>query len=150
MRLLWKYAVLCAIWYHSYNSKNVKNTQGGVLLLIKLLKVTLLCGCFSRFLNCTHCTKSRNAPHTRKTYLDFVKAITWKPILIIRSCHKWVKLLWKMLRLFLRCASLFYHCHCALFSVFFNKGIMWDDKKFQRNPIMNRDFLLQLALLSLL
>ena len=29
-----------------------------------LLKETLLHGCFSRFLNCTHGTKSRNAPHT--------------------------------------------------------------------------------------
>ena len=28
--------VLCAIWYHSYNSKNVKNTDGAVLLLVKL------------------------------------------------------------------------------------------------------------------
>ena len=46
--------VRCAIWYHLYNLKNVKNTYGGVLLLVKLvadlLKVTLLHGCFSRFL----------------------------------------------------------------------------------------------------
>ena len=28
-----------------------------------LLKLTLLHGCFSRFLNCTNGTKSRNAPH---------------------------------------------------------------------------------------
>ena len=28
-----------------------------------LLKVTLLCACFSRFLNCAYGTKSRNAPH---------------------------------------------------------------------------------------
>ena len=37
----------CAIWYHLYN----------------LLKLTLLRGCFSRFLNCANDTKSRNAPH---------------------------------------------------------------------------------------
>ena len=48
--------MFCAIWYHLYNLKN-----GGVLLLA--LKVTLLHGCFSRFLNCTNGTKSRNAPH---------------------------------------------------------------------------------------
>ena len=30
------FVVLCAIWYHSYNLKNVKNTHGGVLLLVKL------------------------------------------------------------------------------------------------------------------
>ena len=36
--------------------KNVKNTQNGVI-------VTLLHECFSRFLNCTNGTKSRNASH---------------------------------------------------------------------------------------
>ena len=42
------YVMRFAIWYHLYNSKNVKNTHGGVLLLVKLqlepatlLKVTL-------------------------------------------------------------------------------------------------------------
>ena len=30
-----------------------------------LLKLTLLHGCFSRFLNCTNATKSRNAPQIR-------------------------------------------------------------------------------------
>ena len=39
--------------------KNMKNTYGGVLLLVTLLNVTLLYGCFSRFLNCTNATKSR-------------------------------------------------------------------------------------------
>ena len=38
--------------------ENVKNIPGGVLLL---LKVTLLHGCFSRFLNCTNGTKLRKA-----------------------------------------------------------------------------------------
>ena len=28
--------MLCAIWYHLYNFKNVKNTHGRVLLLVKL------------------------------------------------------------------------------------------------------------------
>ena len=49
---------LCAIWYHLYNLKNVKNTNGGVLLL-----VTLLHGCFSRILYCINGTKSHKAPH---------------------------------------------------------------------------------------
>ena len=40
--------MLCAIWYHLYNLKNVKNTYEG-----KLLKVTLHHVCFTRFLNCT-------------------------------------------------------------------------------------------------
>ena len=30
------YVVLCAIWYHSNNLKNVKNTHGTVLLIVKL------------------------------------------------------------------------------------------------------------------
>ena len=42
------------IWYHLYNFKEVKNTHGGVLLLVKLQT-------FLRFLNCTNSTKSRNA-----------------------------------------------------------------------------------------
>ena len=28
--------MLSAIWYHLYNLKNLKNTNGGVLLLVKL------------------------------------------------------------------------------------------------------------------
>ena len=28
--------ILCAIWHHLYNLKNVKNTHGGVLILVKL------------------------------------------------------------------------------------------------------------------
>ena len=31
-----KYVVRCAIWYHLYNLKNVKNTHGGVIILVKL------------------------------------------------------------------------------------------------------------------
>ena len=31
-----KYVMRCAIWYHLYNLKNVKNTHGGVLILVKL------------------------------------------------------------------------------------------------------------------
>ena len=54
--------MFCVIWYHLCNLKNVKNTHGGVLLL----KVTLLRVCFSRFLNCTNGTKSRNAGHVAK------------------------------------------------------------------------------------
>ena len=40
--------------------KNMKNTHGGVLILV--LKLTLLHGCFSHFLNCTNDTKLHNAP----------------------------------------------------------------------------------------
>ena len=31
-----KYGMCCAIWHHLYNLKNVKNTYGGVLILVKL------------------------------------------------------------------------------------------------------------------
>ena len=30
------YVMFCAIWYHFYNLRNVKNTHGRVLLLVKL------------------------------------------------------------------------------------------------------------------
>ena len=34
-------AMFCAIWYRLYNLKNVKNTHGGVLLLIKIKPFSL-------------------------------------------------------------------------------------------------------------
>ena len=34
--LCYIFAMHCAIWYYLYNSKNVKNTHGGVLILVKL------------------------------------------------------------------------------------------------------------------
>ena len=69
--------MFCAIWYHLYNLKNVKNTYGGVLLF-----VTILHGCFSRFLNCTNGTKSPNASHI------FLKPIaTAFPDCMLLSCH---------------------------------------------------------------
>ena len=55
----------CAIWYHLYNLKNVKNTHEGVLTAT-LLKLTLLHACLSHFLNCTNDAKSRNASHKIK------------------------------------------------------------------------------------
>ena len=64
----------CVICYHFYNLKNVKNTHGGLLLLATLLKLTLLYGCFSRFLNCTNSTKWRETSQmikrvgSQKTY----------------------------------------------------------------------------------
>ena len=42
--------------------KNVKNTHGRVIVLVTLLKVTLLHGCFSRFVN------SRMVTNRRKHY----------------------------------------------------------------------------------
>ena len=42
----------CAIWYHSHKPAT-------------LLKLTLLHGCFSRFLNCANGTKTRNASHMK-------------------------------------------------------------------------------------
>ena len=73
---LWKrkFETLCAIWHRSNSQQNVKNIHGAVFFSVKLqalLIVTLLHGCFSRFLDCTNGTKSRNASHlprVRKTY----------------------------------------------------------------------------------
>ena len=52
------------------------------LLLVKLqaknlINVTLLHGCFSRFLNCTNGTKSRNAPLYLHAYLNIFYYINW-------------------------------------------------------------------------
>ena len=62
--------MLRSIWYHLYNLKDMKNTHGGVLLLVKMQ--ALACNftksntppwMFLRFLNCTIGTKSRKASH---------------------------------------------------------------------------------------
>ena len=72
-----QFVLRCAVWYYSYNLKNVKNTHGGVLLLVKLqdslLKITLLHGCFSRFLNCANGIKQRNPPHLSKIIMGWKK-----------------------------------------------------------------------------
>ena len=74
-----------AIWYHFYDLKNVKNTHGGVLFLVKLQAKTLLHGCFSHFLNLykwyqiaqriTYCvglyTRSLLCTRSRGDYLNF-------------------------------------------------------------------------------
>ena len=61
---------LCAIWYHLYNLKNMKTTNGGGILLIKFqaeacsfTKRTLAHGYFSSFLNCTSSTRSCKVSH---------------------------------------------------------------------------------------
>ena len=69
-----KDVTLCVIWCNLYNLKNVKNVHGGVLLLEKLLKVLLLHGYFSRFLNCKTSTKLRKASHIfQKSFLSSFK-----------------------------------------------------------------------------
>ena len=74
------HVMCCAIWYHLNNIKNVTNTHGGVLLLLKLqaksatlLKVALLHGDFSRFLICTNGTKSRKVFHRKENFESRLK-----------------------------------------------------------------------------
>ena len=55
------YIMLCAVWYHLYNLKNVKNTHGGVLLSVK----------FDRF------TKSNTPP---RVFFTFFKLYKWYQI----------------------------------------------------------------------
>ena len=59
--------MLCAIWYHLYNLKNVKNTHGKVLLLVKLHHSSM--AAFT-FLNSANGTKSRKASHVGEYSLD--------------------------------------------------------------------------------
>ena len=60
--VLYLFAMLCAIWYHSYDSKNVWRSVN-LQVSTSPLKVTLLHGCFSHFLNCANGTKLRKASH---------------------------------------------------------------------------------------
>ena len=50
---------------HPWRSVNFSKVAG--FEHATLLKLTLLRGCFPRFLNCTNGTKSRNAPHMIET-----------------------------------------------------------------------------------
>ena len=59
--------MLCAIWYHLHNLKNLKSTHGGVLFLVMLQALKLLHACFSSLLNCTNCTKWHNVSHIIST-----------------------------------------------------------------------------------
>ena len=56
----------CAIWYHLYNLKSVKNTHGGVLIL----KINTPPWVIFTFLNCTNGTKSRNASYMTLIYTN--------------------------------------------------------------------------------
>ena len=79
-----KYVVLRAIRYHLYYWKNVKSIHEGVLLLV--LRVTLLQGCFSRLLNCVNGIKSHKAPHIRfKTDINYCYSFSTQ----IRLSFQW-------------------------------------------------------------
>ena len=54
--MIFYYVMFCATWYHLHNFKNVKNTDERELKHETWLKVTLLHGCFSHFLNCKNGT----------------------------------------------------------------------------------------------
>ena len=51
----------CTIWYHLYYSKNVKNTHGGVLLLVKLQAIAC------------NFTKSHTSPWLFFTFFELYK-----------------------------------------------------------------------------
>ena len=65
------YEMLCAIWHHLYNLKKVKNTHGGVLLLVKLQAK----GC--------NITKSNICPWV---FLTFFKLCKWYQIMQSITC----------------------------------------------------------------
>ena len=81
------YKTLCAIWYHLYNFKNVKNTYEGVLLLVKLqaslLKLTLLHWFFfSCFLNCKNGTKASHISKKKKKTVNVISIFSILRVLI--------------------------------------------------------------------
>ena len=56
------FVVRCAIWYHLYNLKNVKNTPWRSVAC-NFTKINTPPWVFLMFLNCTNSTKLRNASH---------------------------------------------------------------------------------------
>ena len=74
-----QYEMLCAIWYHFYNLKNVKNAHGGELLLVKLP---------AEALNYKNCTISRKASQTyiiKKNKKNIKKLVIMKKVKIRRT-----------------------------------------------------------------
>ena len=73
------YEMLCAVWYHLYNLKNVKNAHGGVLLLLKLqvTKSNTPPWAFLTFFNCTNGTKLRKASHISNQSINLESLMSW-------------------------------------------------------------------------
>ena len=77
------FVMLCVIWYHLYNFKNMKNTQGGVLMLVKLqalafnfTKSNTPPWVFFTFFKLYN-AKSRNASHLmHERFYWFIKSYT--------------------------------------------------------------------------
>ena len=68
------YVVRCVIWYHSHNFKNMKNTHGGVLILVKLQA------------SACNITKINTPPWVFFTFLKWYK---WYQI-VQRTTYKWI------------------------------------------------------------
>ena len=67
--------ICCAIWYHLYNLRNVKNTLEGVFFLVKkacnFTKSDIRPWVFSRFLNNANVTKSRKGSNILWSWISF-------------------------------------------------------------------------------
>ena len=74
----------CAIWYHLHNFKNVKNTHGGVLLLVKL-QALAFSHLFCRFFS----SSNKNRDETNEKCLRF--SWFWVGYFEQRfiCCYKW-------------------------------------------------------------
>ena len=125
----------CAIWYHLYNLKNVKNTHR--------VKVTLLHGCFSCFLICTNNTKSRNVS---KTFflLDRTLFLSWAN----QDCFsknerktKWVKDICNLRKRIPNPVALISWCDTNIYLNVINLSADgWNDHKYQRMNISITEF----------
>ena len=116
----------CAIWYHWCNLKNVKNTHGRILILVKLqakacnfTKINTPPWVFFMFLNCTNSTKSRNKSQIRSLYWNpqFLKFMCCcKPTTqrFSRHCRE----LWET-----ACASFLMWLGSYLYSIFENVSV---------------------------
>ena len=89
--------MLCVIWYHLYNLKNMENTHGGVLRLVKLQ---------SSASTCTNGTKSRNASHCIKSSFQICKSqevyiFSWLFVRGCICCKSWVNYHYVIIGVFL-------------------------------------------------
>ena len=101
--------VCCAIWYHFYNLQNLK------LQPATLLKLTLLHGCFSRFLSCRNGTKTRNAPQAVFMYKD--QSILQVLLVCLKRNHSQIFKDSSCKKIFLQCLCYWYNLLRRMFSI---------------------------------
>ena len=87
--VVWYLLMLCAIWYHFYNIKNVKKTYGGELLLGCFAKINTFPWVFFTFLYCAQIAQSITYFNTKK--ISSIRSVILRfKIALMASVSHWM------------------------------------------------------------